>query len=336
MSAIRRLKERTGLFSSVRMPDLTDWWVKPAVKWAQSHAERGWDVVVSSSGPYTAHLAAMEIKRARLANRWVADFRDLWTGNHLHTGVFPLTLREKFLEHRCLGAADLISAATDGLAEKLERLSGKPVEVIYNGFDEHDIASSAAQGGAGGGGAIRLVYTGTWYPKGQDASPLLSAMDSTRFSGRDATARFSLIVAGSGREQWLRAAERCGVSDMIEHRGLISRTEALGLQRDADALILLDWRDSSQGVLTAKVFEYLHASAPILVVGGSAGSPMARLVERAGRGKGLRTFDQVAAALCDLRDHPASLNTQPDREFINSLTRQRQSMRLLNRIRQMA
>jgi len=275
----------------------------------------------------------MAIKRAGKAKRWVADFRDLWTGNHLHTGVFPLTLHEKFLEHQCLREADIISAATDGLAEKLQRTSGKPVEVIYNGFDESDPESSAVQGNDG---TIRLVYTGTWYPKGQDPSPLLSAMAWTRNSGRDARTHLALIIAGSGREQWMRAAERCGVSDMIEHRGMISRAEALTLQRNADALILLDWRDSSQGVLTAKVFEYLRAAAPILVIGGSAGSPMARLVERAGRGKGLRTFDQVAAALCDLRDHPASLQTKPDCEFISSLTRQRQSMRLLNRIRHMA
>lgn len=334
LSWLSPIKERTGIFCSVRMPDLTDWWIKPAVQWARSQPA-GWDVVMSSSGPYTAHLAALAIKRAGCAKRWAADFRDLWTQNHLHTGLFPLTLREKFLERQCLREADLISAATDGLAEKLQRMSGRAVDVIYNGFDERQAPSNTSQVRGEGDGTVRLVYTGTWYSRGQDPAPLLSALASTRNSGRDGSAHLSLVVAGNARDQWLRTAERFGVSDMIEHHGMISRTEALGLQCQADALILLDWNDSSQGVLTAKVFEYLHASAPILIIGGAAGSPMARLVERAGRGSGLRTFDQIATALCELRDHRASLKANPDCEFINSLSRQRQSMRLLHRMRQL-
>ena len=55
-----RLRESRGIFASVRMPDLTHFWIKPAVEWAL--AQPPWDIVVSSAGPYTAHLVAMAIR----------------------------------------------------------------------------------------------------------------------------------------------------------------------------------------------------------------------------------------------------------------------------------
>ena len=50
---LRWLQRRTGIFSAARLPDLTEYWVEPAVAWARSRAAC-WDAVVSSSGPPTA------------------------------------------------------------------------------------------------------------------------------------------------------------------------------------------------------------------------------------------------------------------------------------------
>src|SRR5438034_424404 len=83
-----------------------------------------------SSGPYTAHLLAMQLKRDRIARTWIADFRDLWTANHLYRGLFPFTLRERQLERQCLHAADVITTVSQGLASELRARTSKPVEVI--------------------------------------------------------------------------------------------------------------------------------------------------------------------------------------------------------------
>src|SRR5436190_19613682 len=178
-SLLRRLKERTGIFSSVRMPDLTDWWVKPALRWCRLNSQGDWDCVVSSSGPYTAHLVAMDLRRSGLARRWGADFRDLWTGNHFHCGLLPFTLRERMLESQCLRTADIITTVSDGLATSLRRRTRTPIEIIYNGFND-DAADGATpcQSIFPDDGCLRIVYTGTLYPNGQDPLPLLRAMKS--------------------------------------------------------------------------------------------------------------------------------------------------------------
>jgi hypothetical protein len=77
---------------------------------------------------------------------------------------------------------------------------------------------------------------------------------------------------------------RHGAFDRVHVRGPVPLEEALRMQRDANGLVLLDWVVDDAGVLTGKVFEYLAAEAPILVVGPSQTSPALALVEEAGRG----------------------------------------------------
>src|SRR5262249_9515200 len=133
LAPLRYLKSRTGVFSAVRQPDLTDGWVRPAIEWARRHGP--WEVVISSGGPPSAHLAALGIKYAGRARKWVADFRDLWTDNHIYAGLFPFTLGERRRERRVLVAADRLVTVSPGLADRLRAKSGKPVNVVYNGYD---------------------------------------------------------------------------------------------------------------------------------------------------------------------------------------------------------
>src|SRR5262249_55154642 len=156
-------KARSGIFSAVRQPDLTDGWVRPAVDWAGAHGP--WDVVVGSGGPPAAHLAALGIKQAGRARRGVADFRDLRTGHHIYGGLFPFTLIERRRERRVLAAADRLVTVSPGLADRLRAKSGKPVDVIYNGYDPESFAGLDPEPAFPKDGRVRLVYTGTVYER---------------------------------------------------------------------------------------------------------------------------------------------------------------------------
>lgn len=324
----RWLRQRTGIFSAARLPDLTQYWVGPALAWARDRGTR-WDIVVSSSGPPTAHLAARAIKRAGLARAWAADFRDLWTENHLYSGLFPFTIGERIEERACLREADLLVTVTDGLAERLAARADKPVTVIYNGYDPDSSAALGPAHAFPADGRCRLVYTGTLYRRGQDPTPLLAALRAVGATS------LALVVAGAGGKMWHDLAVRHGVGHLLEERGVLARSEALRLQRDADALVLLDWDDPGQGVLTGKLFEYLAASAPILVVGGSEQSAVARLVAETGRGMHLGSDPQrIARALAGLtapHRPPRPVNAP----LLEALSRPRQARRLLAHLEQL-
>ncbi|RDC62971.1 glycosyltransferase family protein [Adhaeribacter pallidiroseus] len=91
-------RRKRGLFLTARMPDIMDLWIKPATHWARENGP--WDLIVSTHGPYACHLIALKLKRENLTKKWIADFRDLWTDNHIYKGMFPFTLAEKYLEKK--------------------------------------------------------------------------------------------------------------------------------------------------------------------------------------------------------------------------------------------
>jgi glycosyltransferase involved in cell wall biosynthesis len=324
LGPLRFLKGRAGVFSSVRQPDLTDWWVKPARAWALAHGP--WDVVVSSGGPPAAHLVALGIKGRAGCRVWAADFRDLWSDNHIYAGLFPWTLLERRRERRVLANVDRLVTVSPGLAERLAAKAGKPVEVIYNGYDPTDFAGLEPESVFPRDGQVRLVYTGTVYDRGQDLDALCAAVA--------AEPRATLVVASDRDDVWSTAAQRAGLGDRFDFRGSVPRAEALRMQRDAGALVLLDWHDPRHGVLTGKVFEYLLSPAPIWVVGGAVDSPAAQLVARAGRGLALgRDVGRIRAAIRELAAGRAGRPT-PDREFIAGLARDVQARRFLRVLEQ--
>lgn len=331
----KRLRDKRGLYCSVRMPDLTDHWVRPAVDWAKDNGP--WDVLVSSSGPYTAHLVAMAAKRAGCAPRWVADFRDLWVDNHTYRGLFPFTLRERALERQVLREADLLSTVSEGLEWKLNRKSNVPVVIIYNGCDESVLASLPPERIFPDDDMVRLVYTGALYPPGQDPSPLFKAMQLLRERHPEAASRIRLEVAARDCRCWRELAGPFSVGDLINIHGMVSRVDALRMQRDADALLTVEWADPTEGVLTGKLFEYLFGNAPILMIGPTEGSPIGRLITDAGRGRGLGGDPQyIASILTDLVERPNSIGLNRNDELIGNFSRRSQSLRLLQRIEQLA
>lgn len=338
LGVLSRLRARTGILGGSRMPDLTDHWVEPAVRWGAEHGP--WDVAVSSSGPYTAHLAALELKRRGAAQRWVADFRDLWTDSHAWPGLFPFTLRERRLQRACLAAADRVWTVSDELAETLRSRTRAPVDVIHNGFDQAELDRLPSSPAFAESGLGPMVYTGTLNATRQDASPLLRAWAALRDRDPGVARTLSLVVVGDGYEHWRALAESLGLGSLVDAGPRVERSDALRMQRDAGALLLVDWTIPDSGVLTGKVFEYLAATAPILVVGGvddAERSSVGRLVTRAGRGAHLGTDEaRIADGLARFAADPGGLAGPPDRDFIAGFERDRLASRALDIIREAA
>jgi hypothetical protein len=328
---LRQMRDDRGIFASVRMPDLTHYWVRPAAAWAL--AQPPWDVVFSSAGPYTAHLVGLAIRTGGGAARWAAEFRDLWVDNHVHRGLFPFTVRERALERRCLARTDLVVTVSEGLAGFLRPKTRSEVMVVYNGFDPAEVETLPPDPIFTGDGLVRLVFTGSLYPTGQDPAPLLRAFARLRERDPDAAGRLRLVVVGASTAHWRARAERCGAAELLDARGTVPRADARRLQRDADALVLVDFEANVAGALTSKAFEYLAARAPVLLIGGAAETPLRSLVADSRRGVALGHDEEaIARVLADLAGGRPIIEETPDVEMIGSFTRARQAERLLARL----
>jgi glycosyltransferase involved in cell wall biosynthesis len=223
------------------------------------------DCVVTSGPPESVHVLGLLLGSKRPA--WIADFRDGWTFEPLRE-QFPTSFQrrvDEWLERRVARGADVAVGATRPIAEDLAARFGAAAVHVPNGWDPEAVAGVRAARHilGGGGGTVTLAYTGTFSGvRGSDPRPLLQALRTLRVE--HGLRRMRLVVAGR-----LTTVERKLIADdvaagVVEHVGLLDRADAIGLQRSADALVLLTSRNVSEA--TGKIYEYLAAGRPILAL----------------------------------------------------------------------
>lgn len=280
--SIQYLQKKFGILNYCRMPDLTDLWVKPAF---HAVANEQWDLVVSTAWPYPVHQIAYRLRKKGLAKKWVADWRDIWIGNHLYNGLFPFTLIEKFYERLWMKKADFITTVSEPLADILRKRYGDKVTVIYNGFDPEDYENLPPEKAYPDDGVFRIVYTGSIYPGWQDPSPLFEAISRLNNEGLITADQLQVIFYGNNADM-SPLAKQFNISEYVQYGGFLPRQQALHYQRDADALLFLEFESKSlQGILTGKLFEYLFAGPPILAVGVGSDSSTISILSDTARGK---------------------------------------------------
>jgi glycosyltransferase involved in cell wall biosynthesis len=286
-----------SLSRRVLVPDENVAWnltaIAAAVRIVRSHEI---DVVLTTSPPNSVHLIGAAVKRTTGA-RWVADLRDS-IGAHPHRNVERVAVRakEKVSESiaRLVGRqADAIVAASDAIAD--EALALEPagaVTTILNGADFDDFAGL----GYRRTDRFRITHTGSFFGK-RDPRPFLTALKESGLG--DVVARFVGDFRVADRE-W---AESLGLGDRLELHPYMPRHDALAIQRDSDALLLLipEAGGRGQGVLSGKVFEYLAAERPILAAVPPEGAA-AELIRETGTGvvAAADDVDGLIAALAEL------------------------------------
>ncbi|MGB6241452.1 MAG: glycosyltransferase [Castellaniella sp.] len=265
--------------SWTHVPDRYIGWYFFARKACQQTIDQGWrpDVIYASATPYTALMVASSIGR-RYQIPWVGELRDLWTDNpYAHHRALS-----RWLERRTLRTAAALVTVSEPLAKVLSDKYQSPCHVIMNGFDAEDFAKSAPRAAASAleHRRLRVVYTGQLYAGRRDPTVLFQAL------ALDRTLMSQVDVDFYGPNlAWVadRAAEY-GVQDAVHVHEPVARVDAIRAQQQADVLLLLTWDDPrEQGVLTGKLFEYIGAGRPILVVGHVNGDA-ASLVRREGFG----------------------------------------------------
>lgn len=290
------IQQNYGILNNVRIPEPLALWANPAY---QSVCNENWDIVVSTAGPYYVHFPAYRLRKSGLAKYWIADWRDLWVDNHIYPGIPILKTIERWQERKWCKTADCVTTVSEPLAEILRNNYQCRVEVIYNGFDVEDYESLPTENAFNDHGVFRILYTGTIYHKTQDPSPLFDAIKRLNDAGVICPDQLKILFCGFNSNV-NSIADNYEVSDYVEDLGFVPRKKALHMQRDADALLLLEVEtDKAKGVLTGKLFEYLFAGPPILAIGVGADSSVGAVLSNTGRGIAYgRDICKIKEGLC--------------------------------------
>jgi glycosyltransferase involved in cell wall biosynthesis len=292
-----------SLSRRVLVPDENVTWNLTAIPAAVRIARaEGIDVVLTTSPPNSVHLIGAAVKRLTGA-RWVADLRDS-IASHPHRRVERATVRAKEKVSESVArlvarSADVIVAASDAIADEARALDpAGSVATILNGADFDDFAGLEYRRGD----RFRITHTGSFFGR-RDPRPFLTALKESGLE--NAVVRFVGDFRAADRE-W---AASLGLGPRLELHPYVPRREALALQRDSDALLLLipEAGGRGQGVLSGKVFEYLAAERPILAAVPPEGAA-AELIRDVGAGVVAAPDDVPAltAALAELHDRWAA------------------------------
>lgn len=272
------------------VPDASVLWSLAAAAKARTLARLlGIDVVLTTSPPGSVHLAGAAARRLP-GVRWVADLRDSLV-QHSHRRH---ELRgEARLARLVAGRADAIVGASGAIAGEMRALAPRgPVVEIGNGCDFEDFDGLEYRPGE----RFRITHVGSFMGR---RSPR-AFLDALAASEADVLARFAGDFRSTDREY----AAGLGLGDRLQLLPYLSRPEALALQRDSDALLLLipEAGGRGRGVLSGKVFEYLAAERPILACVPPDGEAAA-LIREVGAGVVVAPEDVegIAAALAGLQ-----------------------------------
>lgn len=312
------------------VPDASVLWALAAASRARTLVRRlGIDVVLTTSPPGSVHLAGAAARRLP-GVRWVADLRDSIV---LHSHRRRELRGEARLARLVAERADAAVGASRAIADEMRALGarGQVVE-IGNGCDFEDFDGLEYCPGD----RFRVTHAGSFMGR-RSPRAFLEALAKT---DSDVLARFAGDFRSTDREY---AAAR-GLGDRLQLLPYRSRREALALQRDSDALLLLipEAEGRGRGVLSGKVFEYLAAERPILACVPPDGEAAA-LIRELGAGVVVAPDDVqgMVAALAELEAMwragglAGSPLTPEQRARLSRRARAEEFAALLERLRQM-
>jgi glycosyltransferase involved in cell wall biosynthesis len=256
-------------------------------------AERRFDCVMTTSGPESVHLAGLALRRSGLP--WIADFRDGWGFESLHDWpTAPQWALDRKLEAAVVRGADAVCAVTEPIAADLSERFDVDAWTITNGYDLDEVPTPNAMPVSAE--THVLLHSGRMASSQRSPQPVLDALALLRAEDPAVADRLRLELAGPLTPDERASIEDPTVAGSVRSLGNLPREEVLRRQREAGSLLLLT-AGNRRGEATGKLYEYLSAGRPILVLGDR--TEAARIVTDAGAGIVVAVDDPraIAAAL---------------------------------------
>ena len=244
------------------------------------------DMIYSTSGPYTDHIIGYELK-SYLQAPWVADFRDEWTNNP-YADYDKNGSRYKLcyaMERAILSYADHIITTTPMAKENYETLFQVPpskITSITNGYDEHDFEKITEQQAQNE--RFTIFHNGIMYSIRTPVTFFKAVHELINEGVIDK----DLIQVGlpwsENDDVWKSYAQSLNLSDVVRFYGYMSHIESLQESSNADLLLLLVGPgEKNKAMYPGKIFEYLRLNKMILSL-SPEGSVCDQLLQETERG----------------------------------------------------
>lgn len=265
---------------------------------------------------------------------WVADFRDpMAQDGYPEDG--RIWSAYKKIEEQVIRSASCSIFATPGAAlEYKDRYPAysEKIRFIENGYDEDSFVAAEQEAismGPLADGRLTLLHSGIVYPSERDPTQLLEALSRLRQAYGGIASRLRVRFRAAVHDTLLRElARKFQVEEMIEVEPPIGYRPALVEMMRADALLVLQASNCNMQV-PAKVYEYLRARRPLLVLSDPAGDTV-RVLRAAGldRFARLDRVDEIASLIAEFLSNPIGRTFMPTDAAIATASRKSRTREL--------
>jgi glycosyltransferase involved in cell wall biosynthesis len=224
------------------------------------------DALYTTSPPHSVQIIGRRVAK-RCGLKWVADFRDNWTGGVVVHEPTPLQRWfNRAMQKSVLKAADAVISVTSGIRDELLREHAgnqDKFHLIANGFDESDFPKSNR---VANDGKFIFCHCGS-ITAFSDPKPFIRALNIFRQKYADLAKRSLFQFVGyDALGNFANRVRQAGLEQMIEFVGYRPHREALQYLVNADALLLIARGKIDATFIPSKVFEYLGSRKPILAL----------------------------------------------------------------------
>jgi len=272
-------------FDKVLFPDDRALWIRPATKRAlQLIRQHDIKVVWATAQPWSTLVAGRNIKRA-CGLPLVLDFRDDWTSSNADFRKVKRLAKEQALERSVLASADAVVSVTPHIVEQLKArapsaLKPENFHYIPNGFDPSHFEGIKARTNED---KFTIVHTGGLYHL-RPIKPFLEALEAWFAQHPERRQQVEIQLAGRTTDSIKEDIEQSPAASCFNIMGFVDHRTVRQLILGADLnLLMIERVKTAAWLFTGKVFEYIGARKPILMLGPNP-SPLAELLTDTGLG----------------------------------------------------
>jgi len=245
-------------------------WQKKAFKHININCiENQFDIVFSSYPSIASHWISSQVKKKKIAKKWIADFRDPMNYDTDRNKLFYV-INSK-IQNNVIKRADIVTYISSDLKFKFPSKYHYKYRLLVNGFDEEDIKLFNDNNIRETSQVLKLCYVGTLYGGRRDLSIIFKAISELESEKLINISNIKISYAGNEYHILDNQASRYNLSSVLVNRGIISRRDSLRLQNNSDIIIVSTWNtENDKGIITGKIYEAFLTKRTILgVVNGT-------------------------------------------------------------------
>lgn len=257
---------RANLF----IPDSRCLWIKPSIRFLLNYlSNNSVDIIISTGPPHSMHMIALGVKKKYPHIKWVADFRDPWTGIEYFDNLPLMSFARKKhyqLEKKIISNNDLLLSVSPTWEKIFLKMGAQNTYVLPNGYDSEDYAQPTFSKEKDDHSFL-IGHFGL-YNKLRDHSFLWKILGDISENSVEFSHNLKLLFAGEVHDSFIANLKDYKLNNKINHIPYLAHSNAIKHMMQCDLLLVTQADTKSVlGRLPAKFFEYIGARRPILVIG---------------------------------------------------------------------